>query len=74
MCQYETKICPRCKSVFECKAGNINHCGCSVLVLDKALREWIETRFQDCLCGSCLKELANKPVFFFEKYQKGRVC
>lgn len=67
MCKHEEKECPRCGNGFECKVGNIGECQCAGVQLSIEERAFIETRYNDCLCISCLKELKNRYVFFKEK-------
>ncbi len=67
MCKHEEKQCPRCSKAFECKVGNIGECQCSGVQLSIEKRAFIETRYNDCLCINCLKELKNRYVFFKEK-------
>lgn len=67
MCKHEEKQCPRCGNGFECKVGNISECQCAGVLLSIEERAFIETRYNDCLCISCLKELKNRYVFFKEK-------
>ena len=68
MPMHEQKTCPRCSRLFECKAGAIAQCDCSTITLNAEERAFIESRYEDCLCLSCLKELKNKYVLFSEKY------
>lgn len=68
MCQHETKYCPRCMSIFECKPGNIVHCQCYGITLTSELRIYIEQRYNDCLCSSCLEYLSVELNLFKEKY------
>jgi hypothetical protein len=64
---HEEKICPRCGNGFECKLGSITECQCSGIVLNNEERAFIEERYNDCLCKSCLVELKNRYIFFKEK-------
>ena len=68
MPQHEIKNCPRCNNIFECKAGDINHCQCRCVELNLEERCFIEDRYADCLCASCLIQLKNRYMFFKEKY------
>ncbi len=68
MYKHELKNCPRCSRSFECKVGNISHCQCEGIILTLEERSFIETKFQDCLCRDCLKDLKNKYVLFKEKF------
>ena len=65
---HEPKVCPRCNKQFECRVGDIANCQCSSITLTIEERAFIEDRYQDCLCGNCLKELKNKYIFFKEKF------
>jgi hypothetical protein len=57
MCKHEEKECPRCKNVFECKAGSITQCQCSQLKLSVSETAFIESQYDDCLCLACLQAL-----------------
>lgn len=57
MCQHETKECPECNQVFECKPGNITQCQCFGIKLTTELQAYIEQRYNDCLCRKCLQRL-----------------
>jgi hypothetical protein len=57
MPQHETKKCPRCSKLFECKVGNIAACQCSKVLLTHQERVFIESKHLDCLCGACLQAL-----------------
>jgi len=56
MPNHESKICPRCKSEFECKVSSITQCQCSSVFLSQDEQEYVNTRYDDCLCLSCLME------------------
>lgn len=68
MCHHETKNCPRCKAVFECKPGNIAQCQCYAIKLTAEQRAYIEQRYSDCLCKNCLEHLSIELNYFKEKY------
>lgn len=68
MCQHETKSCPRCNTVFECKPGNITQCQCYAIKLTGEQRAYIEQRYSDCLCKNCLEYLSVELNYFKEKY------
>lgn len=57
MCEHEKKHCPRCQGGFECKVGSIQLCQCSTVRLTQEERDYISTRYADCLCAACLKEM-----------------
>lgn len=57
--KHEFKTCPRCGAGFECKAGTILQCQCYGIVLPEKIRLETEHRYRDCLCRSCLEELAG---------------
>lgn len=65
---HEQKHCARCNGVFECKVGDIAHCHCNEIILTLEERSFIESKYQDCLCHQCMKDLKNKYLFFKEKY------
>ena len=68
MCMHEEKICPRCGKEFECKEGSITECQCYGVSLNVEERAFIEERYHDCLCRSCLLELKSRYILFIEKY------
>lgn len=68
MCLHEIKRCRRCNAVFECKAGTVMQCQCFDVILTIEQRAYIEQRYNDCLCISCLKYLQIELNFFKEKY------
>lgn len=68
MPNHETKSCPRCNQPFECKVGNISLCQCSSIALTAEEMAFIEDKYQDCLCGNCLKDIKNKYIWFKEKF------
>lgn len=68
MPQHEQKICPRCQSAFTCKTGDIGNCQCNSISLSEEETAFIEDRYNDCLCITCLHQLKNKYIFFKEKF------
>ncbi|HSC37208.1 MAG TPA: cysteine-rich CWC family protein [Chitinophagaceae bacterium] len=56
MCKHEVKACPRCKTVFECKVGDISKCQCYPVPLTDAERDFIARQYIDCLCADCIRE------------------
>lgn len=67
MCKHEQKHCPRCNIIFECKAGSISLCQCSAIQLSVEERAYVESRFEDCLCISCLTDMQKEYLIFKEK-------
>lgn len=65
---HETKNCPRCGKTFECKPGNITQCQCFGMELTIEEKAFIEQRYNDCLCRSCLEQLKNQVELFKEKF------
>ena len=53
-CKHETKTCPRCSAVFECKVGDITKCQCYTVRLNDAERDFIARNYTDCLCAACM--------------------
>jgi hypothetical protein len=68
MCKHEEKKCPRCQQPFECRVGDISHCQCTGLSFTAEEKAFIEERYTDCLCRSCLIELKQRSTLFKEKY------
>lgn len=60
MPKHENKQCPRCEKEFECKTGSILLCQCSQIEMTAEQLEYSSTKFNDCLCLSCLKELRTE--------------
>lgn len=60
MCKHEEKLCPRCKTGFECKVGSILLCQCMNVPLDEAERDYMRERFEDCVCAECLKAVKEE--------------
>lgn len=71
MCSHEEKICPRCKTRFDCKPGNITQCQCFGVNLTAEQQKHVEQRYNDCLCHNCLLTLQNEAELFKEKFIKG---
>lgn len=51
------KICPRCKTLFECQHDNLSDCHCGTVTLDKQQLAYIGNHYNNCLCNSCLQEI-----------------
>ena len=49
------KTCQSCGTEFEC--GTLC-CWCGEIKLDKAVREELKQKFNDCLCRACLERAA----------------
>lgn len=60
MPKHEKKQCPRCTAEFECKTGSILLCQCSKIEMSAEQLEYSNTKYSDCLCLSCLKELRSE--------------
>ncbi len=59
MCNHESKYCPRCKSLFECKVGDVVNCQCNTVKTSEATKEFLQsTLYNDCLCKMSYR---NKP-------------
>jgi hypothetical protein len=63
----EAKRCPRCRQLFECKAGSIGQCDCTRITLTEEEKAFIGRQYEDCLCLACLTDLKNNYIFFKEK-------
>lgn len=57
MKKHEEKYCPRCKIRFECKVGSILLCQCNSVNLNEEERNFLQEKYDDCLCANCMKEL-----------------
>ena len=56
-----TKICPRCQCEFECRNDNVLECDCVHVILSKEALDYISSRYPDCLCVDCLREINRMP-------------
>jgi Cysteine-rich CWC len=68
MSQHERKPCPRCGISFECKPGNITQCQCYGVSLTEEQLVYIEHKYNDCICKSCMEYLKQELNLFKEKY------
>lgn len=68
MPNHEEKYCPKCKTPFECKVGSILLCQCSEIKLSNEELEFIQQKYDDCLCINCIKEL--KADYHNQTFQK----
>lgn len=55
--KHETSLCPRCGTLFVCKANRINRCECSSVRLSPETVEMIRQTYSGCLCITCLEPL-----------------
>jgi len=60
MPKHETKICPHCQNVFECKSGDIVNCQCESVQLSQQHRDYIFGQYEDCLCAGCMRALRSE--------------
>lgn len=56
-----TKICPHCQCEFECRNDNVLECDCIHVILGKEALDYISSRYSDCLCVDCLREISRMP-------------
>lgn len=68
MHRHEQKNCPRCNQSFDCKPGNITQCQCYGIIIKPELKAFLEQRYNDCLCNTCLQYLQQETNLFKEKY------
>lgn len=66
--KHEPKICERCNQPFECKPGDITHCQCFGTTMSAEAKEWMATKYTDCICSTCMLALNNPAVLFREKF------
>ena len=55
----ETDRCPRCGGAFHCGMADATPCPCTTVTLSPALLAMLRARFDGCLCGRCLADLAQ---------------
>jgi hypothetical protein len=58
-----TKICPHCQKKFECRNDNIMECECIHVILSKEAYQYISSRYSDCLCIDCLREINHMLAY-----------
>ncbi len=58
--KHELKYCPRCNSTFECKVGSVVLCQCSAVKLNQEERDYINNKYEDCLCAACIESLRSE--------------
>ena len=62
--------CPRCGRTFLCRGdGDIEHCQCAAVELSSEDRAYIVSRFEECLCVDCLRNLAAE-----RRLESGKNC
>lgn len=54
-----TKTCENCRQAFECGGYQ---CWCGKVGITEPQMDWIASRFQDCLCPTCLKKVGAGDV------------
>ncbi len=64
--KHETKSCPRCGELFECKVGDVLNCQCSQAEVCKETHHFLAQTQYDCLCQGCLSEI-NQMVLEAQK-------
>ncbi|WP_408605987.1 cysteine-rich CWC family protein [Imhoffiella purpurea] len=52
------KVCPRCGRTFACLAAHVERCDCMRIPLTPAATASVRARYDDCLCGDCLRDLS----------------
>lgn len=67
MPSHETVHCPRCKTVFECRVGNVLQCQCQAVTLSEDERQYINEHYSGCLCADCLQHMKSISVMSYEK-------
>lgn len=54
-----TKTCEACGDAFECGGYQ---CWCGKVGITEPQMDWIASRFQDCLCSTCLLKVGAGDV------------
>lgn len=55
---YDTLLCPRCSSAFDC-GRQTGACWCADVMLDDQIRGDIARFYNGCLCPDCLRTVEN---------------
>lgn len=58
--KHEVNQCPRCTTEFECKTGSVLQCQCQLLTINAQQLGYIVSKYDDCLCVNCLRELRSE--------------
>jgi hypothetical protein len=58
--KHETKTCPRCNGIFECRVNDIVNCQCQGIIIGGDVWEFISNLYSNCLCKNCLLEINKK--------------
>jgi len=51
------KTCPRCGTLFVCRAGAVTSCQCQGVELSQVQQSLIAAQYNGCLCRDCLVTL-----------------
>ncbi|WP_447968420.1 cysteine-rich CWC family protein [Nitrospira sp. M1] len=54
------KSCSRCGVSFGCTSGH--DCWCQDVSLTRAQLQWIESRYDNCLCPDCLMAVGQRQL------------
>lgn len=58
------KHCARCRTLFECKMGDVANCQCNSVEISEEAREFLKgTSYDDCLCRNCMAEIDQMVKF-----------
>ena len=60
MYKHESKHCPRCEILFECKVGSIMQCQCHGILINNEEQQYIFKQYIDCLCFNCIVALRKE--------------
>jgi hypothetical protein len=66
-----TKTCPHCHCEFECRNDNVLECDCIHVTLSREALDYIGSRYPDCLCADCLREI-NRMLSSTRQYDQAR--
>ena len=61
------KQCVKCHQKFECRVKQIEQCHCSSVKLTTEQQQVLSTKYNDCLCPTCLQALQAEPQVKKEK-------
>ena len=53
------KVCERCGTGFECRAGDIPNCECNGIEITGKEIDYSKAKYRDCLCVNCLREIGQ---------------
>ncbi len=64
---YQAINCSRCNGEYICKPKNISECDCMKIRTSPEELEYIASKFSDCVCNTCIKDLKQDYLSMYQK-------